>query len=209
MSEEQFKIWKQVEAKGLEKLEKVEKALASTEKEEVDDTPRLTDEEKLFLKVFGIEEDQPAAAMKEATYFTCIKKLSEAVAKTPLYLTQDTETGERRAKEHPLYELLSLRPNPYMTAVDFWKAIEATRQHEGIAGAVKVYGRKGKIEALYPCTIEGITIDDAGVLRSTKKHKVLVDFKVPGTGMNESAFYEDFLQRPAGSFWKDLTRNTR
>lgn len=107
--------------------------------EEVDDTPRLTDEEKLFLKVFGIEEDQPAAAMKEATYFTCIKKLSEAVAKTPLYLTQDTETGERRAKEHPLYELLSLRPNPYMTAVDFWKAIEATRQHEGIAGAVKVY----------------------------------------------------------------------
>lgn len=33
MSEEQFKIWKQVEAKGLEKLGKVEKALASTEKE--------------------------------------------------------------------------------------------------------------------------------------------------------------------------------
>lgn len=33
MSEEQFKIWKQVEAKGLEKLEKVEKTLASTEKE--------------------------------------------------------------------------------------------------------------------------------------------------------------------------------
>lgn len=56
-----------------------------------------------------------------------------------------------------------------------------------------MYGRKGKIEALYPCTIEGITIDDAGVLRSTKKHKVLVDFKVPGTGMNESAFYEDLL----------------
>ena len=41
--------------------------------EEVDDTPRLTDEEKLFLKVFGIEEDQPAAAMKEATFFSCIK----------------------------------------------------------------------------------------------------------------------------------------
>lgn len=33
MSEEQFKIWKQVEAKGLEKLEKVEKTLVSTEKE--------------------------------------------------------------------------------------------------------------------------------------------------------------------------------
>ena len=127
------------------------------EKREEADTIQLTDEEKLFLKVFGIESDQPAAAMREATYFTCIKKLSEAVAKTPLYLVQETETGQRRAKEDPLYELLSLRPNPYMTAVDFWKAIEATRQHEGISAAVKQYGRKGEILALYPCTIEGIT----------------------------------------------------
>ncbi len=70
--------------------------------EEVDDTPQLTDEEKLFLKVFGIEEDQPAAAMKEATYFTCIKKLSEAVAKTPLYLTQDTDKGEKKGKRTPV-----------------------------------------------------------------------------------------------------------
>lgn len=161
--------------------------------EEVEDTPRLTDEERLFLKVFGIEDNQPAEAMREATYFTCIKKLSEAVAKTPLYLIQDTDTGEKRAKKHPLYELLSLRPNPYMTAVDFWKAIEATRQHDGIAGAVKEYDRKGKIKALYPCTIHGITIDDKGLLRSTKQHKVLVDFKVTGTGISESAFYEDLL----------------
>lgn len=33
MSEEQIKIWQKVEAKGLEKLEKVERALALTEKE--------------------------------------------------------------------------------------------------------------------------------------------------------------------------------
>lgn len=70
--------------------------------EEVDDTPQLTDEEKLFLKVFGIEEDQPAAAMKEATYFTCIKKLSEAVAKTPLYLTQ-TQIREKEGQKNTRY----------------------------------------------------------------------------------------------------------
>ena len=106
-------------------------------REETIDTTELTDEEKLFLKVFGIEENQPVAAMREITYFTCIKKIAEAVAKTPLYLVQDTETGIRRATEDPLNELLSLRPNPYMTAVDFWKAIEATRQHDGISAAVK------------------------------------------------------------------------
>lgn len=67
-------------------------------REETTDSITLTDEEKIFLKVFGIDSEQPAAAMREATYFTCIKQLSEAVAKTPLYLVQDTENGIRRAK---------------------------------------------------------------------------------------------------------------
>ena len=49
-------------------------------REETTDSITLTDEEKLFLKVFGIDSEQPAAAMREATYFTCIKQLSEAVA---------------------------------------------------------------------------------------------------------------------------------
>lgn len=160
--------------------------------ETVDNTP-LTEEEKLFLRVFGVEEDQPAAAMREITYFTCIKKISEAVAKTPLYLVQDTETGIKRATKDPINELLSLRPNPYMTAVDFWKAIEATRQHEGRSAAVKQYGRKGEIVALYPCTIEGMTIDDAGLLKSKLRNKVLVDYRVTGSNTTESGFYEDLL----------------
>lgn len=42
MSEEQFKIWKQVEAKGLEKLEKVEKALASTERKALKKRIKIT-----------------------------------------------------------------------------------------------------------------------------------------------------------------------
>ena len=51
MSEEQFKIWKQVEAKGLEKLEKVEKALASTEKEGFEEAHGET----MYGKVCSVE----------------------------------------------------------------------------------------------------------------------------------------------------------
>lgn len=162
-------------------------------REETIDTTELTDEEKLFLKVFGIEENQPVAAMREITYFTCIKKIAEAVAKTPLYLVQDTENGIRRATEDPLNELLSLRPNPYMTAVDFWKAIEATRQHDGISAAVKQYGRKGELLALYPCTIEGMTIDDAGLLKSKFRNKILIEYRVTGSSTTDYGFYEDLL----------------
>lgn len=166
--------------------------LEKRQDEAVDNTP-LTDEEKLFLKVFGVETDQPMAAMREITYFTCIKKISEAVAKTPLYLVQDTDTGIRRATEDPLNELLSLRPNPYMTAVDFWKAIEATRQHEGVSAAAKQYGKKGEIVALYPCTIEGMTIDDAGLLKSKLKNKVLIEYRVTGSSATDYGLYEDLL----------------
>ena len=162
-------------------------------REETIDTTELTDEEKLFLKVFGIEENQPVAAMREITYFTCIKKIAEAVAKTPLYLVQDTETGIRRATEDPLNELLSLRPNPYMTAVDFWKAIEATRQHDGRSAAVKQYGKKGELLALYPCTIEGMTIDDAGLLKSKLRNKILIEYRVTGSSTTDYGFYEDLL----------------
>ncbi|WP_418613957.1 phage portal protein [[Ruminococcus] torques] len=162
-------------------------------REETIDITELTDEEKLFLKVFGIEENQPVAAMREITYFTCIKKIAEAVAKTPLYLVQDTENGIRRATEDPLNELLSLRPNPYMTAVDFWKAIEATRQHDGISAAVKQYGRKGELLALYPCTIEGMTIDDAGLLKSKLRNKILIEYRVTGSSTTDCGFYEDLL----------------
>lgn len=40
-------------------------------REETTDSITLTDEEKIFLKVFGIDSEQPAAAMREATYFFC------------------------------------------------------------------------------------------------------------------------------------------
>jgi len=160
--------------------------------EDTNETP-LTDEEKLFLRVFGVDTEQSGAAMKEATYFTCIKQLSEAVAKTPLYLVQETEEGIRRATEDPLNELLSLRPNPYMTAIDAWKAIEATRQHEGVGAFVKQYGKCGEIVALYPCSIEGMTVDDVGLLKSKLRNKVLVQYRVTGSRESDYGLYEDLL----------------
>lgn len=80
-----------------------------------------------------------------------------------------------------------------MTAIDMWKAVEATRQHEGISAIAKQYGRNGEIEALYPCTVEGITVDDAGLLKSKLRHKALVDYRIVGSSFTDSGFYEDLL----------------
>ena len=39
--------------------------------EKREETEKLTEEEKIFLKIFGVDSDQPMTAMKEVTYFTC------------------------------------------------------------------------------------------------------------------------------------------
>ena len=70
---------------------------------------------------------------------------------------------------------------------------EKTRQHEGISAIAKQYGRNGEIEALYPCTVEGITVDDAGLLKSKLRHKALVDYRIVGSSFTDSGFYEDLL----------------
>lgn len=73
-------------------------------------------------------------SLKEVTVYTCIKILAEALGKLPLKIYQDSG-GIRKATDHYLYPLLKLRPNPYMTAIDFWKCLETLRNIHGNAYA--------------------------------------------------------------------------
>lgn len=85
-----------------------------------------------LYKFLGIPPDQSKSALAEATYFACMKVLSEAVGKMPLKLMQyDDKNGVRKAVEHPLYKLVHDRPNPYMTASTFWSTVEFNRNHYG------------------------------------------------------------------------------
>lgn len=77
-----------------------------------------------------------ADALSEATYFACLKVLSEAVGKLPMKIQQYTpEHGIRIAREHRFYRALNERPNRYMTASVFWSTMELCRLHYGNAYA--------------------------------------------------------------------------
>ena len=80
--------------------------------------------------------DVSGSALSEATYFACLKVLSESIGKLPLKVQQYTpEHGIRIAREHPFYRMLNERPNRYMTASVFWGAVELCRNHYGNAYA--------------------------------------------------------------------------
>ena len=83
-----------------------------------------------LLSLGGVSRDK----MSEATYFACIKILSESVGKLPLKVQQTTDAdGIKELSGHYLYKTLRLEPNPYQTATEFWSGVEASKQHDGNA----------------------------------------------------------------------------
>ncbi len=81
-----------------------------------------------FLGVHSVDGE----ALSEATYFACLKVLSESIGKLPLKLQQYTpEHGIRTARDHLYYRMLNERPNRFMTASVFWGAMEMCRNHYG------------------------------------------------------------------------------
>ena len=88
-----------------------------------------------LLDFLGIAETD-SSVLSEATYYACIKVLSEAIGKLPLKLQIATDTqGIKVAREHRYYRMLNERPNKYMSATVFWAAMEMHRNHYGNAYA--------------------------------------------------------------------------
>lgn len=95
---------------------------------------RETIELNELYKFLGINPNEDKNVLSEATYFACLKVLSEGIGKLPLNLLQYNErNGVQTARKHYLYKILHDRPNPYMTASVFWSTVEYNRNHYGNA----------------------------------------------------------------------------
>lgn len=86
-----------------------------------------------WLGVHGVANSE----LSEATYFACIKVLSESIGKLPLRLMQATpDHGVVPARGHRYYRTLNERPNRFMSASVFWTYMEYCRNHFGNAYAL-------------------------------------------------------------------------
>lgn len=102
-------------------------------------TKGLSNEDQMvvnqLLEFLGIHNTSERD-LSEATYFACLKVLSESIGKLPLKVQQaSTNSGVRVAREHRFYRMLNERPNRYMTATTFWGTMEICRNHYGNAYA--------------------------------------------------------------------------
>lgn len=85
--------------------------------------------------------------MGDATYYTCLKLLSESMSKLPCYL-RGKDGGKVTEGRIPL--LVGLKPNQFQTAAEFLGYMEFCRNHYGNGYAVINYRSDGEIEGIYP-----------------------------------------------------------
>lgn len=123
-----------------------------------------------FLERLGLRNRRKPTS--EVTYFTCLKMLSETLAKMPIKFYQKTADGVIEAKQTEVSKLLTRRPNPLMTPTVFWNTVEVNRNHFGNGYVYirkklkrKKYGGEYKIIDLWIMQANCVQriVDDAGI----------------------------------------------
>jgi HK97 family phage portal protein len=88
-------------------------------------------ETRIWRTFFGTESWSgksvtPETAMQIATFWACVRLISQTIATLPLSLYQRRADGGRDAASgHPLYALLHDMPNADQTSVEFWEGLVA------------------------------------------------------------------------------------
>ena len=125
---------------------------------------------RTLLNFLGIDSNNEDM-LSEATYFACMKVLSESMGKLPLKLLQyKDKQGVTNARKHKLYYVIHDRPNPYMTSTHFWSTVEYNRNHYGNAyvliNTYKSGAKKGKTDLwILPSNEVEVWYDNAKLLK--------------------------------------------
>ena len=143
--------------------------------------------ESLF-ELLGLRRKRKVTS--EVTYFTCLKMLSETLAKMPIKYYQKTDKGIVEAEATETSNSLTRRPNPFMTPTIFWNTVELNRNHYGNAYVYirrkmvrKKYGGEFKVLDLWimrPDCVQ-IFVDDAGLFAG--KGRLWYVYTDPMTGV--------------------------
>lgn len=118
-----------------------------------------------LLDLLNTGKANKRGALSEVTYFSCLRILSESMGKLPLkIMLREKDGGIAEAYDHPLYNMLRMRPNPYMTATGFQSTMELLKHHYGNAyGWIRGAGTR---TAVWPLETQRVSVwwDDAKIL---------------------------------------------
>jgi len=124
-----------------------------------------------LAKAWGINvsltDVSPRAAMGIATFFGCVVTISDLIASQPFGVYQETDKGRRKAKDHPLHNLISRRPNRSMSAFIAKRTLLMNSYYYGDGIAVIKRDRYNRPYEITPVDAANVTIledDETGYL---------------------------------------------
>lgn len=137
--------------------------------------------EKLCRFLGYDSEELDRSKLTSSTYYACMLIRCNAIAKLPLKLMMESEKGSQKATEHPAYQIMKLRPNPFTSTHDFLWATEFQKLEYGNAFWAPNYSR-GSLQAVYllDSTNMEIVVDDTAIL--DEKNAVYYVYSDPKKG---------------------------
>jgi HK97 family phage portal protein len=101
----------------------------------------------------------PESALALPVIQNCVTLLAESLAQLPLELYERQDGGQRQvAVDHPLYQVLRYKPNPFQTPYD---RVELSQMSAGLRGnsySVIDRGDDGQVRELWPLDTDKVTV---------------------------------------------------
>lgn len=116
-------------------------------------------------------------ALELSAVLACVRVIAEDIGKLPLKLYQSydptNENKRRVARDHPLYALLTRRPNGYMTAQQFIESMTACAALGRDAFAIITRGTRNQVLELIPVLPDLVTVKQNDNYALTYKIRML------------------------------------
>ena len=122
---------------------------------------RYVTEQSGFSETVAGQYVTPERALTCATVAACVRLLSETTAALPLHVFRDLGKSKVIEVDHPNYDLLHSRPNPFQTSYSFFQQAVTQVLLHGNFYAFIDRNAAGEPTALWPLRPEGVTVEVA------------------------------------------------
>ena len=97
----------------------------------------------------------PQAALQATVVLACVRVLAEGIAQLPFCLYRSNGRGAEEARQHPLYTIISRRPNEWQTSLEWRETmmIHAVLTGDGLSFINRVGGTIRELIPLLPGTV--------------------------------------------------------
>jgi len=91
--------------------------------------------------------------------WACVTLIAGTIASMPLILYRKIDDERVRAVEHPLYDVLKVRPNPVQSVMSFWEAMAIALLMRGNAYAPMTRDDDGRVRAMWYANPDRVQIE--------------------------------------------------